>query len=59
MMLEQERKNLEKLRENETQNATEISRAEVNIRTLEEQLRQSTIEVSTSWNRLLKRIPKN
>lgn len=42
MMLEQEKKNLEKLRENESQNGGEIARAEANIRTLQEQLRQST-----------------
>lgn len=47
LMLEQEKKNLDKLRENETQNASEISRAEANIRTLQEQLKQSTGDVST------------
>lgn len=46
LMLEQEKKNLEKLRENESQNANEISRAEANIRTLQEQLKQSTGDVS-------------
>lgn len=46
MMLEQEKKNLEKLRENESQNCNEIARAEANIRTLQEQLRQSTNDVS-------------
>lgn len=46
LMLEQEKKNLEKLRENETQNANEILRAEANIRTLQEQLKQSTGDVS-------------
>jgi hypothetical protein len=45
-MLEQEKKNLEKLRENESQNGNEISRAEANIRTLQEQLKQSTGDVS-------------
>lgn len=45
MMLEQEKKNLEKLRENESQNGNEIARAEANIRTLQEQLRQSTNDV--------------
>lgn len=46
LMLEQEKKNLEKLRENESQNGSEISRAEANIRTLQEQLKQSTGDVS-------------
>lgn len=46
MMLEQEKKNLEKLREHESQNVVEISKAEANIRTLQEQLRQSTNDVS-------------
>lgn len=46
MMLEQEKKNLEKLRENESQNCNEIARAEANIRTLQEQLRASTNDVS-------------
>lgn len=46
MMLEQEKKNVEKLRENESQNVSEIAKAEVNIRTLQEQLRQSTNDVS-------------
>lgn len=46
MMLEQEKKNLEKLRENESANGNEIARAEANIRTLQEQLRQSTNDVS-------------
>lgn len=46
LMLEQEKKNLEKLRENESQNGNEISRAEANIRTLQEQLKQSTGDVS-------------
>ena len=46
LMLEQEKKNVEKLRENESQNANEISRAEANIRTLQEQLKQSTGDVS-------------
>lgn len=45
MMLEQEKKNLEKLRENDS-NSGEIAKAEVNIRTLQEQLRQSTNDVS-------------
>lgn len=47
LMLEQEKKNLEKLRENESQNGNEISRAEANIRTLQEQLKQSTGDVSS------------
>jgi len=46
-MLEQEKKNLEKLKENESQNANEIGRAEANIRTLQDQLKQSTGDVST------------
>lgn len=46
MMLEQEKKNLEKLREHESQNSGEIAKAEANIRTLQEQLRQSTNDVS-------------
>lgn len=46
MMLEQEKKNLEKLRENESQNGGEIARAEMNIRTLNDQLTQSTKDVS-------------
>lgn len=46
MMLEQEKKNLEKLRENESQNGGEILKAEANIRTLQEQLRSSTNDVS-------------
>lgn len=46
MMLEQEKKNVEKLRENESQNGSEISKAEANIRTLQEQLRSSTNDVS-------------
>lgn len=50
LMLEQEKKNLEKLRENESQNANEISRAEANIRTLQEQLKQSTGDVSCYFN---------
>lgn len=50
LMLEQEKKNLEKLRENETQNANEILRAEANIRTLQEQLKQSTGDVSMRKN---------
>lgn len=45
MMLEQEKKNLEKLRENDS-NSGEIAKAEANIRTLQEQLRQSTNDVS-------------
>lgn len=47
LMLEQEKKNLEKLKENESQNANEIGRAEANIRTLQDQLKQSTGDVST------------
>lgn len=46
MMLEQEKKNLEKLRDHESQNGSEIFKAETNIRTLQEQLRQSTNDVS-------------
>lgn len=46
MMLEQEKKNLEKLRENESQNVGEITKAEGNIRTLQNQLHQSTNDVS-------------
>lgn len=49
MMLEQEKKNLEKLRENESHNGGEIARAEVNIRTLQDQLRQSTNDVSFTF----------
>lgn len=49
-MLEQEKKNLEKLKENESQNANEIGRAEANIRTLQDQLKQSTGDVSTNKN---------
>jgi hypothetical protein len=49
LMLEQEKKNLEKLRENETGNASEIARAEANIRTLQEQLKQSTGDVSREF----------
>lgn len=45
MMLEQEKKNLEKLREIDS-NSGEIAKAEANIRTLQEQLRQSTNDVS-------------
>lgn len=52
-MLEQEKKNLEKLRENESQNCNEIARAEANIRTLQEQLRQSTNDVSINWVALM------
>ncbi|XP_070505008.1 rho guanine nucleotide exchange factor 12-like isoform X1 [Chironomus tepperi] len=48
LMLEQEKKNLEKLKENESQNANEIGRAEANIRTLQDQLKQSTGDVSSS-----------
>lgn len=47
LMLEEEKKNLEKLRENESQNVNAISRAEGNIRTLQEQLKQSTGDVSS------------
>lgn len=46
MMLEQEKKNLEKLREHESQNGSEIAKAEANIRTLQDQLRASTNDVS-------------
>lgn len=46
MMLELEKKNVEKLRENESQNGGDISKAEANIRTLQEQLRSSTNDVS-------------
>lgn len=46
MMLEQEKKNLEKYRENESQNVGEIAKAEGNIRTLQNQLHQSTNDVS-------------
>lgn len=46
MMLEQEKKNLEKLRENKSSNGSEIARAESTIRTLQEELRQSTNDVS-------------
>lgn len=49
MMMEQEKKNVEKLRENESLNGVEISKAEVNIRTLQEQLRQSTNDVSVEY----------
>jgi len=49
MMLEQEKKNLEKLREkNEATNASEIAKAEANIRTLQEQLKQTTNEVRSA-----------
>lgn len=50
MMLEQEKKNLDKLREHESQNGSEIAKAEGNIRTLQEQLRQSTNDVSFTFN---------
>lgn len=50
MMLEQEKKNLEKLRENESHNGGEIAKAEANIRTLQEQLRQSTNDVSFKFS---------
>jgi hypothetical protein len=53
MMLEQEKKNLEKLRENESVNGSEIARAEANIRTLQDQLRQSTNDVSCPSNLVL------
>ena len=52
-MLEQEKKNLEKLKENESQNVNEIGRAETNIRTLQDQLKQSTGDVSTNLKNLL------
>lgn len=45
-MLEDEKKNLEKLRENESQNANQILRAETNIQTLQTQLKASTGDVS-------------
>lgn len=46
LMLEQEKKNLEKLRENETSNGGEIMKAEANIKKLQDQLKQSTNDVS-------------
>lgn len=46
MMLEQEKKNLEKLRENESQKGGDIAKAEANIRKLQDELRQSTNDVS-------------
>ena len=45
-MLEQEKKTLEKLKEDEPQKVNEISRAESTIRTLQDQLKQSTGDVS-------------
>lgn len=45
LMLDQERKNLEVLLADKKQSAPEISRAEQNIRTLEEQLKQICGEV--------------
>lgn len=46
LMLEQEKKNLDKLRENEFQNGNEIAKAEANIRKLQDQLKQTTNDVS-------------
>lgn len=45
LMLDQERKNLETLLADKKQSAPEITRAEQNIRTLEEQLKQICGEV--------------
>lgn len=44
LMLEQEKKNLEKLRENESHNGSEILKAEANIKKLQDQLKQSTTD---------------
>lgn len=46
MMLDTEKRNLEKLRENESQNGNEIAKALTNIRNMEDQLKQTTNDVS-------------
>jgi predicted nucleic acid-binding Zn-ribbon protein len=49
MMLDQERKNLDKLREHVSQNGNQIAKAEANIKKLEDQLKQTTYDVSFSF----------